>query len=78
MFVLLIGFIYFIDKTNQEKDSCLESYALKICQESNLSYFSHSSSGIWCKEDIRDFDFLRFKFNRTEKISCGIGGVALE
>ncbi len=70
--------IYFVDKNGKERMMCLEPYALEICQERDLYYYSHSTYFVSCKEDVREMDSLRFKFNRTEKSGCGIGGVDLE
>ncbi len=76
IFVLVVlgMMIYFYNEREEEKLDCLEPYALKICQERNLHYYSHTPSVTFCKEDIRNVGILRFTFNRTEKSDCGIGG----
>ena len=73
-FGIILGGIYLWDEKEGKNLDCLEPYALKICQERNLYYYSHSTFATSCKQDIRDIDSLRFKFNITERSSCGIGG----
>ena len=75
--MLFVSMYFYIEK-EEKTSNCLEPYALKICQERDLYYSSHSNFVVRCKEDIRDYNSLRFKFNRTELSSCGIGVGTLE
>ena len=70
--------LYLYTEKEEKTSNCLEPYALEVCQERDLYYYSHSTYAIFCKEDLREMDSLRFKFNRTEKSDCGIGVGTLE
>ena len=70
--VILLAPVYFWDKNERERSDCLEPYALEICQERDLHYSRHSSLIVFCKEDMRDYDSLRFKFNRIELGDCRV------
>lgn len=65
-----IGTFYLFEKMDEEKISCLEPYAISICKERNMIYFSHSTITARCKEDLREISNLPYLFNKTESEAC--------
>lgn len=77
MFFLLIGLMFFViymsisyNKEVKMRVSCLEPYAISVCEDRQLEYSSNDFGVIYCKEDLRSASFERFYFNETEKEFC--------
>ena len=69
--LLLLGWFIadYLEKGQRESD-CLKEYAIKICEERNLSYSTHTGYVTFCNEDIRQVNSEKFKYNITERKAC--------